>query len=213
MDILQAPVRIAAIDIHTSPSIGIALYPDDGESVQALLAHADAAMYFAKQNGRGNFRRYVAGMHAGTEERVQLESDLYNAVTENQFQLYYQPKVDTQTGEVRSAEALIRWVHPSRGVVPPAEFIPLAEECGLIGTIGEWVIREACRQARVWQDDGVAPLRVSVNVSAPQFRESGLVDPGAAAMFVPDNSGVGSGDILNDYKSNDGCGRSGRIDP
>jgi diguanylate cyclase len=176
MDVLQAPVRIAAIDIHTSPSIGIAMYPDDGESVQALLAHADAAMYFAKQNGRGNFRRYVAGMHAGTEERVQLESDLYNAVTENQFQLYYQPKVDTQTGEVRSAEALIRWVHPSRGVVSPAEFIPLAEECGLIGAIGGWVIREACRQARAWQIDGVRALRVSVNLSASQFRDSGLVE-------------------------------------
>jgi diguanylate cyclase (GGDEF)-like protein len=176
MNVLQAPVRIAAIDIHTSPSIGIALYPDDGESVQALLAHADAAMYCAKQNGRGNFRRYVTGMHAGTEERVQLESDLHNAVTENQFQLYYQPKVDTQTGEVRSAEALIRWVHPSRGVVPPAEFIPLAEECGLIGAIGGWVVREACRQARAWQIDGVPALRVSVNLSASQFRDSGLVD-------------------------------------
>jgi len=117
MHVLQAPVRIAAIDIHTSPSIGIAIYPDDGETVQALLAHADAAMYFAKQNGRGNFRRYVAGMHAGTEDRVQLESDLYAAVTGKQFELYYQPKVDTQTGEVRSAEALIRWVHPTRGVV------------------------------------------------------------------------------------------------
>jgi diguanylate cyclase (GGDEF)-like protein len=176
MQVLQAPVRIAAIDIHTSPSIGIAMYPDDGESVQALLAHADAAMYFAKQNGRGNFRHYVAGMHAGTEERVQFESDLYAAVTENQFELYYQPKVDTKTGEVRSAEALIRWVHPSRGVVSPAEFIPLAEECGLIGTIGGWVVREACRQARAWQLDGVPALRVSVNLSASQFRDSGLVD-------------------------------------
>jgi len=182
MDVMQAPVRISAIDIHTSPSIGIAMYPDDGESVQALLAHADAAMYFAKQNGRGNFRRYVAGMHAGTEERVQLESDLYSAVTEKQFELYYQPKVDTQSGDVRSAEALIRWVHPVRGVVSPAEFIPLAEECGLIGAIGGWVIREACRQARAWQLDGVPPLRVSVNLSASQFRDSGLVDSIRSAL-------------------------------
>jgi diguanylate cyclase (GGDEF)-like protein len=182
MDVMQAPVRIAAIDIHTSPSIGIAMYPDDGESVQALLAHADAAMYFAKQNGRGNFRRYVAGMHAGTEERVQLESDLYSAVTGKQFELYYQPKVDTKSGDVRSAEALIRWVHPVRGVVSPAEFIPLAEECGLIGAIGGWVIREACRQARAWQIDGVPPLRVSVNLSASQFRDSGLVDSIRSAL-------------------------------
>ena len=176
MDVLQAPVRIAAIDIHTSPSIGIAIYPDDGTSIQALLAHADAAMYSAKQNGRGTFRRYAAGMHAGTEDRVQLESDLHNAVTQNQFTLYYQPKVDTQTGEVRSAEALIRWNHPTRGVVSPVDFIPLAEECGLIGAIGGWVIREACRQARAWQIAGVPALRVSVNLSASQFRDSGLVD-------------------------------------
>jgi diguanylate cyclase (GGDEF)-like protein len=176
MDVLQAPVRIAAIDIHTSPSIGIAMYPDDGVSMQALLAHADAAMYSAKQHGRGNFRRYAPGMDAGTEERVQLESDLHNAVTQNQFELYYQPKVDTQTGEVRSAEALIRWVHPTRGIISPEEFIPLAEECGLIGTIGGWVIREACRQTRAWQIDGVPTLRVSVNLSPSQFRDSGLVD-------------------------------------
>jgi diguanylate cyclase (GGDEF)-like protein len=176
MDVLQAPVRIAAIDIHTSPSIGIAMYPDDGVTMQALLAHADAAMYSAKQHGRGNFRRYTPGMDAGTEDRVQLESDLHNALTQNQFQLYYQPKVDTRTGEVRSAEALIRWLHPARGIVSPAEFIPLAEECGLIGAIGGWVIREACRQTRAWQIDGVPTLRVSVNLSASQFRDSGLVE-------------------------------------
>lgn len=176
VEVLQAPVRIAGIDVHTSPSIGIAIYPADGASIEALLAHADAAMYSAKQRGRGNVQRYEPGMHAGTEDRVQLESDLHNAVALNQFQLYYQPKVDTRTGEVRSAEALIRWVHPTRGVVSPVEFIPLAEECGLIGPIGEWVIQEACRQARVWQDNGVPSLRVSVNLSASQFRESGLVE-------------------------------------
>jgi diguanylate cyclase (GGDEF)-like protein len=182
MDVLQAPVRIAAIDIHTSPSIGIAMYPEDGVSMQALLAHADAAMYSAKQHGRGNFRRYAPGMDAGTEERVQLESDLHNAVTQNQFELYYQPKVDTRTGEVRSAEALIRWVHPTRGIVSPVEFIPLAEECGLIGAIGGWVVREACRQTRAWQIQGVPTLRVSVNLSASQFRDSGLVDSIRSAL-------------------------------
>jgi diguanylate cyclase (GGDEF)-like protein len=176
IDVLQAPVRIATIDIHTSPSIGIAMYPDDGVTMQTLLAHADAAMYSAKQHGRGNFRRYTPGMDAGTEERVQLESDLHNALAQNEFQLYYQPKVDTRTGEVRSAEALIRWLHPTHGIVSPAEFIPLAEECGLIGAIGGWVIREACRQTRAWQIDGVPTLRVSVNLSASQFRDGGLVE-------------------------------------
>jgi diguanylate cyclase (GGDEF)-like protein len=176
MEVLQNPVRIAAIDIHTSPSIGIAMYPDDGTTMQALLAHADAAMYSAKQQGRGQYRRYAAGMDTGTEDRVQFESELHNAVALNQLRLYYQPKVDTRTGEVRSAEALVRWMHPTRGIVSPAEFIPLAEECGLIDAIGGWVIREACRQTRAWQLDGLPALRVSVNLSASQFRDSGLVD-------------------------------------
>jgi diguanylate cyclase (GGDEF)-like protein len=176
MEVLQVPVRIADIDIHTSASIGIAMYPEDGITTQALLAHADAAMYSAKQRGRSNFQRYAAGMDAGTEDRVQLESDLHNAVALEQFQLYYQPKVDIRSGEVRSAEALIRWVHPTRGIVSPADFIPLAEECGMIGAIGAWVIREACRQTRAWQIDGVPTLRVSVNLSASQFGDGGLVD-------------------------------------
>jgi diguanylate cyclase (GGDEF)-like protein len=176
IDALRAPVRIAGIDVHTSPSIGIALYPEDGASIEALLAHADAAMYAAKHQGRGSVQRYTPGMHAGTEHRVQMESELHQAIELKQFELHYQPKVDTRTGAVRSAEALIRWMHPSRGLVSPAEFIPLAEECGLIGAIGEWVIREACRQARAWQEEGVPSLRISVNLSASQFREAGLVD-------------------------------------
>jgi diguanylate cyclase (GGDEF)-like protein len=176
IEALQPPVRVAGIDVHTTPSIGIAIYPADGGSIEALLAHADAAMYFAKQQGRGNVQCFAPGMHAGTEDKVQLESDLHSAVALKQFELYYQPKVDARNGMVRSAEALIRWVHPKRGVILPADFIPLAEDCGLIGVIGEWVIREACRQARVWQDDGVPPLRISVNLSASQFRDSGLVD-------------------------------------
>ena len=176
IEVLRAPVRIAGIDVHVSPSIGIALYPEDGASIESLLAHADAAMYAAKHQGRGSVQRYMPGMHAGIEDRVQMESELHQAIELKQFELHYQPKVDTRTGVVRSAEALIRWVHPSRGLVSPAEFIPLAEECGLIGAIGEWVIREACRQARAWQEEGVPSLRISVNLSASQFREVGLVD-------------------------------------
>jgi diguanylate cyclase (GGDEF)-like protein len=175
IEALQPPVRVAGVDVHTSVSIGIAHYPADGSSIEALLAHADAAMYSAKQQGRGNVQSFKPGMHAGTD-KIHLESDLHSAVALKQFELYYQPKVDTRNGMVRSAEALIRWVHPTRGVVSPADFIPLAEECGLIGAIGEWVIREACRQARVWQDDGLPPLRISVNLSASQFRDHGLVE-------------------------------------
>ncbi len=175
VDALQAPVVIAGVEVHTSPSIGIAFYPTDGNSIESLVARADAAMYCAKQRGRGNVQCYTPGMNAGAEERVQFESELHNAIALGQFELYYQPKVDTVTGEVRSAEALIRWIHPKRGIVGPGDFIPVAEECGLIGAIGEWVIHEACRQARAWQTSGLAWLRVSVNLSASQFRQEGLV--------------------------------------
>ena len=173
IEVLQAPVRIADIDVHTSPSIGIAFYPADGATVEALTAHADAAMYCAKQRGRGSVQCFEGGMSAGLEDRVQIESDLHAAVALQQFELYYQPKVQTGTGVVRSAEALIRWVHPERGLIPPDQFIPLAEECGLISAIGEWVVREACRQARAWLDEDM-PMRVSVNLSPSQFRGSGL---------------------------------------
>jgi len=175
IEALQVPVRIAGIDVHTSPSIGIAFYPHDGNTIEALTAHADAAMYCAKQRGRGTVQCFEGGMGVGLEDRVQLESDLHNAIALKQFELYYQPKVQTNSGVVRSAEALIRWVHPERGLIPPDGFIPVAEECGLIGAIGEWVVHEACRQARVWQDQGLAPMRVSVNLSPSQFRGSGLI--------------------------------------
>jgi diguanylate cyclase (GGDEF)-like protein len=175
VEVLQAPVRIAQVDVHTSPSIGIAFYPQDGNSIEALIAHADAAMYCAKQRGRGSVQCFEGAMGAGIDNRVQLESDLHQAIALKQFELYYQPKVHTNSGVVRSAEALIRWLHPQRGVIAPDAFIPLAEDCGLIGAIGDWVVKEACRQARAWRDAGLAPMRVSVNLSPSQFRGSGLI--------------------------------------
>jgi EAL domain-containing protein (putative c-di-GMP-specific phosphodiesterase class I) len=161
--------------VHTSPSIGIAFYPQDGKTIEALIAHADAAMYCAKQRGRGSVQCFEGAMGAGIDNRIQIESDLHQAIALKQFELYYQPKVHTNSGVVRSAEALIRWVHPQRGVITPDAFIPLAEDCGLIGAIGEWVVKEACRQARAWVDAGLAPMRVSVNLSPSQFRGSGLI--------------------------------------
>jgi diguanylate cyclase (GGDEF)-like protein len=176
IEALQRPVRIAGIDVHTSPSIGIAFYPDDGDSIETLIGHADAAMYSAKRRGRNTVQCFATGMTVGTEDNVQLESDLHTALARNQFELHYQPKVDTTTGMVRSVEALIRWSHPERGLIAPAEFIPRAEECGLIGPIGEWVVREACRQARAWQTAGMPSLRVAVNLAASQFRQGTLVE-------------------------------------
>jgi diguanylate cyclase (GGDEF)-like protein len=176
IEAMQPVVEIAGVTIHTSPSIGIAFYPEDGATVEALVAHADAAMFAAKHRGRNNVQCYASGMEAGTHDKVRLESDLHAALARGEFELYYQPKVDTMSGTFYSAEALIRWRHPERGLVSPAAFIPLAEECGLIGPIGEWVLREACRQGRAWQLAGLPSLRIAVNVAAAQFRSGNLVE-------------------------------------
>ncbi len=175
IEVMQAPVRIAGVEIHTSPSIGIAVYPHDASTTETLLAHADAAMYYAKQQGRNNFQYFVPRMNTATQEKVRLESDMHVALEQKQFELHYQPKVNTATGVMHGAEALLRWTHPEHGVIPPSKFIPIAEECGLIGALGAWVVREACRQARAWQLDGLPPLRIAVNISASQFRQGDIV--------------------------------------
>ncbi len=172
---LNAPVRVAGLEIHTSPSIGIAFYPGDAATVETLLANADAAMYYAKQQGRNNYQCFMPRMNTATQEKVRLESDLHAALEHKQFELHYQPKVNTATGVMHGAEALLRWTHPVHGSIPPAKFIPIAEECGLIGAIGAWVVREACRQARAWQLAGLPSLRVAVNLSASQFRQGNIV--------------------------------------
>ena len=175
IEAMQAPVRVAGVEVHTSPSIGIAFYPDDAATVENLVAHADAAMYAAKQRGRNNFQCFTPGMNTASHDKVRLESDMRVALEQKQFEVHYQPKVNTETGVMHGAEALLRWTHPVRGPISPAEFIPIAEECGLIGTIGAWVMREACRQARAWQLAGLPQLRVAVNLSPSQFRQGNIV--------------------------------------
>jgi diguanylate cyclase (GGDEF)-like protein len=182
IEAMEPAVELEGLTIHASPSIGIAFFPEDGVSVETLIAHADAAMFAAKQRGRNCIQCYAAGMDAGTHDKVRLESDLHTALAQRQFELYYQPKVDTMSGTFYSAEALIRWRHPERGLVAPAAFIPLAEECGLIGPIGEWVLREACRQGRAWQQAGLLPIRIAVNVAASQFRAGDLVETISRAL-------------------------------
>jgi diguanylate cyclase len=172
---LAEPIRISAVDLHIASSIGIAFYPADGATAESLIAHADAAMYCAKQRGRNNVQCFEPSMDRVTRERVKLESELHEAIARQQFELYYQPKVDTATEYVHSAEALIRWRHPERGLIMPNDFIPMAEECGLIVAIGDWVMREACRQCKQWQREGLQPLRVAVNVTASQFRHGNLL--------------------------------------
>jgi diguanylate cyclase len=176
IECMEPAIQLLGIDVHVSPSIGMAFYPRDGATVDSLLARADAAMYSAKERGRNNVQCYEEGMSAVTQDRVKLESDLYEALRSGQFELHYQPKVDTASGRINSAEALIRWRHPQRGLVPPGEFIVVAEECGLLDAIGEWVLFEACRQAKAWQREGLRPLRVAVNLAPSQFHLENLVD-------------------------------------
>jgi diguanylate cyclase (GGDEF)-like protein len=153
-------------------SVGVALYPADGEDPDRLLRRADLALYRAKADGRGTHRFFEEQMDAQLRARAALERDLRGALAEERFELNYQPQVDLATGRLAGAEALLRWRHPERGMVPPAEFIPLAEETGLIVPIGEWVLATACREACGWP----APLRVAVNLSPVQFRQPGLAE-------------------------------------
>jgi diguanylate cyclase len=170
--------------VRTSASVGIAFYPTDGITVEMLLAHADAAMYSAKQSAHGTYQCFATSTSTSTRDRVKLESDLHAALAAGQFELHYQPKVDTASGRVHSAEALIRWRHPERGLLLPADFIPVAEECGLLDSIGEWVLREACRQAKLWQRHADRPLRIAVNLSPSQFRLGSLLEMVSSALVA-----------------------------
>ena len=172
---LAPPMRIHDVVLPCAASIGIALYPSDASSVVELFSHADTAMQSAKKLGGNRVASFDFGMNTTVHAKVKLEIELRSALTAGELELFYQPKVDTQSGAVHSAEALIRWRHPQRGLVPPGDFIPLAEECGLIADIGDWVVREACRQARTWQLEGLPLLRIAVNLSPTQFRHGNLL--------------------------------------
>nr|WP_187362422.1 bifunctional diguanylate cyclase/phosphodiesterase [Massilia rubra] len=174
MHAVAQPVRSNGHTISLSVSIGIAICPDDGLDVDTLLQHADVAMYHAKQNGRNAFSFFNADMNAHVIERVQIENELRHALSNQEFLLEYQPEVNIATGLTIGVEALLRWRHPQRGLLMPHQFIPVAEECGLMVPIGEWVLRQACSQARAWRDEG-CPVVVAVNLSGAQFLHGGLV--------------------------------------
>ncbi|MEL7449183.1 MAG: EAL domain-containing protein [Pseudomonadota bacterium] len=175
LDALAEPFDLNSHEVFVSGSIGMSVFPDDGRDVQTLLKNADTAMYHAKDAGRNNFQFYNRAMHATTLDRLALEADLRKAFERDEFELHYQPQVDQRDGRIIGSEALLRWRHPERGLVSPAEFIPMAEESGLIADLGEWVMRTACKQTRRWHDQGFGALNVAVNLSERQFRRSDLV--------------------------------------
>jgi len=173
---LNAPYIVGSRTVHVGTSIGISLYPRDGADSETLLKSADMAMYHAKERGRGNFQFFEAAMNLRAVQRQSVESELRRALKNHEFLLHYQPKVNLGTGDITGVEALIRWRQPDGTLVLPSEFVHIAEDCGLIVPIGRWVMREACEQARTWQDAGLRHLRMAVNVSAVEFRERGFVE-------------------------------------
>lgn len=177
MTTLNKPFTIQGNQIHITASIGITInQPDNLHDVDQLLQQAHVALYQAKQQGRSQHQFYSPEINAQLQERLALENELHGALERNEIVVYYQPIIDLQTKQITAVEALVRWQHPTRGLVSPAKFIPIAEANGLIVEIGEWVLRTACLQNRTWQLAGLPPIRMSVNLSARQFEESNLVE-------------------------------------
>jgi diguanylate cyclase (GGDEF)-like protein/PAS domain S-box-containing protein len=179
---LSTPHRIKEHELQITLSIGIAVYPDDGGDAESLVKHADVAMLNAKNNGRNNYQFFRSDMNEHALERQSLESGLRRALDGREFVLYFQPKMDLETEAVTGVEALVRWRQPGRGIVLPEKFMPIAEQCGYIVPIGRWVLREACRQAKSWQDTDLVPTPVAINVSAVELRSRGFV-PGVRAVL------------------------------
>ena len=174
LETLCKPINIGGREVHVSASVGIAMYPDDGENFGHLLKNADTAMYRAKAQGRNTFQFYASEMSTAAMRRLELENSLRYAIEKQEFIVHYQPKYDLHSRRCIGMEALVRWDHPEKGVIPPDEFIPLAEETGLIVALGEWVIRTACGQLSAWQQAGYEIRDLSINVSARQFQEQDL---------------------------------------
>jgi EAL domain-containing protein (putative c-di-GMP-specific phosphodiesterase class I) len=173
---IAVPHIIDAHVLHVSLSIGISVYPDDGGDAATLIQNADTAMYHAKANGRNNFQFFKAEMNAHAVERMSIERGLRRALKNGEFVLHYQPKINFVTGAMTGAEALIRWEDPENGLIYPTQFIQIAEESGLIVPIGQWVLREACRQVQNWLDAGLIAVPVAVNISAVEFRNSRFLE-------------------------------------
>ncbi|MFV1921263.1 MAG: putative bifunctional diguanylate cyclase/phosphodiesterase, partial [Methylotenera sp.] len=176
-------LQVGLHELNVSASIGIAMYPEDGTSPDALMRNADAAMYYAKSLGRNNYQFFTKQLSEKIAEQVELENSLFKAFNQNEFKLVYQPKVSLKTGEIVGAEALIRWHHPERGLVSPDVFIPIAEDTGLIRLIGKWVLEEACKQNKRWQDEGLATIPVAINVSPAELKRTNYLHQVSVALM------------------------------
>ncbi|HEX4331128.1 MAG TPA: EAL domain-containing protein [Usitatibacter sp.] len=175
LDAFEQPLALASLQAHVNTSIGVALYPRDGHEVDTLIRNADVAMYRSKELGGGVYQFFNSEMSRQTQRRVQLETHLRLALGRNELEVRYQPKVDIASGQLTGCEALTSWLHPAIGPVPPSQFIPVAEESGLIVPIGDWVLQTACAQNKAWLDAGLGPIAVAVNVSARQFLRQDVV--------------------------------------
>jgi EAL domain-containing protein (putative c-di-GMP-specific phosphodiesterase class I) len=183
--ILQALSETTEIDGHSvgvSASIGVSLYPDDSTDFDTLLGNADAAMYAAKEGGKNSYRFFTEQMNHNAISRAELQSQLRQALAQHELTLYYQPQISLSNGAITGVEALVRWNHPTQGLVSPATFIPLAEECGLIIPLGAWVLGQALRQGQAWQQAGITGLTIGVNISALQFNRSDFFETVADAL-------------------------------
>ena len=173
---MAEPYRIQGNELIVTASIGISLYPEHGKECSVLIKNADLAMYRAKERGKNNYQFYASKMGKTVQRKLVIEHDLRNALVNDEFVLYYQPQIDITTSQIIGAEALVRWQHPEKGLVPPNEFIPILEETGLIVDVGAWIFATACKQIKQWQKDGFEKLNISINISARQFHDPGFID-------------------------------------
>ncbi|MBI4710039.1 MAG: diguanylate cyclase, partial [Nitrospirae bacterium] len=182
LDTLTERFRVGVHELFISASAGISMFPTDGDNAETLIKNADIAMYTAKEHGRNNYQFFTSSMNASVFERLTVENSMRKAIKKDEFFMHYQPRVNIKTGRITGMEALVRWQHPEFGLVPPAQFIPLAEETGLIIPIGEQILWKTCKQNKTWQDSGLPHLRVGVNLSARQFQQQNLVEMIALAL-------------------------------